>query len=231
MQQFLVLFTLRLANSIPSPFSWNLQRLLNSRPLHKQPFHPAHRVIVALDFRFVFQKNIYDKQIFQQARFQVSDFEVGFKKSQMFMYRKIMTVLYVGSRQHRHLTQTVLYRQISSISSTHLEMFQDSTNHYQALPNGWPNTAYYANLPGTLFEEPSTAQLSKMAKSVRGTLATPFLVVARNRQYAKHFFWDFQVASNRQKMPEQHIHNKAHNPGGFWTCIHQIKVSSLRLLE
>ena len=45
----------------------------------------------------------------------------------------------------------------------------------------------------------------------------------------KTFSWDFWVASNRQIMLEQHIHNKAHHPGGFWTCIHQIKVNSLRL--
>ena len=149
-QQYLVLFTLRLANSIPSPLSCNLLRLLNSRPLHKQPFHPAHRVIFALDFRFVFQKNIYDKQIFQQARFQVSDFEAGFKKSQMFMNRKIMTVLYVGTWWHRHLRQYVFDRQISSKSSTHLEMFQDGANHYQTSTSKW--VAHYA-----LFEEPSTA--------------------------------------------------------------------------
>ena len=82
-------------SSPPSPFSWNLLQLLNSRPLQKQTFHHAHRVTHSWT-RFpysVLQKNIHDKQIFQQARFQVSDFEASFKKSQMFMNRKIMTVL------------------------------------------------------------------------------------------------------------------------------------------
>ena len=95
MQPILGIFTLWLAYSIPSPFSWNLLRLLNSRPLQKQPFQHAHRVTHSWT-RFpysVLQKNIHDKQIFQQARFQVSDFEARFKKSQMFMNLKIMTVL------------------------------------------------------------------------------------------------------------------------------------------
>ena len=90
----------------------------------------------------------------------------------------------------------------------------------RALPNGW-HTMHFLRAKHCI-------ALQNGEKCPRH-FSHAFPCCGKESTIGKTFSWDFWVASNRQIMLEQHIHNKAHHPGGFWTCIHQIKVNSLRL--